>query len=95
MALPEAPETPREVVLIDLPGDQLEDIEENGGASLAGWYAAKSTHRQVAAVVAAVYGLDFEEVRKESLATLAKYVSASIAGDDGPKAKRAPRAPSA
>lgn len=92
MALPEPPESPREVVLIDLPGDQLEAIEENGGARLNAWNTAASMHRQVAACVAAVYGLDFEEVRPEPLSTLAKYVSVSIAGEDGPKAKRSSRA---
>lgn len=93
MALPEPPETPREVVLVDLPGPQLEAIEENGGASLANWRSAPSMHRQVSAVVAAVYDLDFEEVRQESLTTLAKYVTVSIAGDATPKAKRARSAP--
>ncbi len=77
MALPEAPDKPREVTLIDLPGPQLEAVEENGGASLANWRLATSMHRQVAAVVAAVYELDFEEVRQESLATLARYVTVS------------------
>jgi hypothetical protein len=89
VSLPEPPEQPREVVLVDLPGDQLEAVEENGGASLANWRLARSIHRQVAAVVAAVYEADFEEVRKLSLTTLAKYVTVSIAGDDDPKPTRA------
>lgn len=92
MALPDPPEQPREVVLVDLPGPQLEDIEENGGASLANWSSAPSMHRQVAAVVAAVYEADFEECRQLSLSTLAKYVTVSVAGDAGPKARRVPRA---
>jgi beta-phosphoglucomutase-like phosphatase (HAD superfamily) len=70
----------------------MEAIEENGGASLANWRSATSTHRQVAAVVAAVYEDDFEDVRKLPLSQLARYVTVSIAGDDDPKAKPAPRA---
>lgn len=93
MALPEPPDRPREVVLVDLPGEQLEAVEENGGASLANWRSAPSMHRQVSAVVAAVYDLDFDEVRKEPLSSLARYVTVSIAGDDAPKAKRARRSP--
>jgi hypothetical protein len=93
MAVPEPPDKPREVILVDLPGDQLEAIEENGGASLAMWRTASSTHRQVAATVAAVFEADFEEVRKLPLSALAKYVTVSIAGDDAPKAKRAPSRP--
>lgn len=92
MALPEPPESPREVVLIDIPGDQLEAIEENGGASLANWRSASSTHRQVAAVVAAVYEADFDECQRLPLRTLARYVTVSVAGDEDPKAKREPRA---
>lgn len=90
MAIPEPPEQPRPVVLIDLPGDQLEAIEENGGVSLANWRSAPSSHRQVAAVVAAVFDCDFDEARQASFRELSKYVTLSLAGDDDPKPKRAP-----
>lgn len=88
MAIPEPPDTPREVILVELPGDQLEAIEENGGASLARWATAASTHRQAAAAMAAVYDLDFEEVRLLSLVVIGRYVRVSLTGDDAPKARR-------
>lgn len=82
--MPEPPDQPLAVSLIDLPGDKMEAIEEDCGTALANWRMASSTHRQIAAVVAAVYDLDFEVVRKLSLRRLSAYVTIEMASDDDP-----------
>jgi hypothetical protein len=78
MALPEPPETPRLVSLVDLDGDVMAAIEEDGGASLATWSTAPSTQRQAAAVVAHVFGYDLEECRKSSIRVLSRYIDITL-----------------
>lgn len=71
-ALPEPPDEPMRVDFLDLDGRKVERIELEGGGPLG--QPVPSAHQRAAAIVAAVYDVDFDLVQPLSIRQLAKYV---------------------
>lgn len=80
--LPDVPAEPMRVNVLDLPGDQVRRIEIEGGSRLGD--EVPSVQQRLAAIVAAVYEVDYELTAPLSLRTLTRYVEIVDDEDDDP-----------